>query len=104
MIREFSSPISPASRKRNILDVVQKSKKRKPTPADDNIDDIVVEYEHESDGTYTKMGGSFHVTPRNDTPVKSTIEETSIPDVNANVSNTDVNMNYGAQQSTIIPE
>ncbi|CAH1412249.1 unnamed protein product [Lactuca virosa] len=41
------------------------------------------------------MGSLFHVSPRKDTPVKSSIEETCIPNVNANVSNTDVNIDSG---------
>ncbi|CAI9269990.1 unnamed protein product [Lactuca saligna] len=50
------------------------------------------------------MGGSFLVSPRKDTSIKSTFEETSNPDVNANVSNSDVNISSIAQQTTRIPE
>lgn len=57
----------------------------------------------DSDMSDIQIKESYIVSPRKDTPVKSTFKETRIPSVTINVSNTDANINSGDQQQTIIP-
>ena len=97
MVRDISSPNSPASRKRSALDVVHKLKKWKQTPIKDKIDDVIVELDHDNDDNNKDIGGQFHVSPWKDTSIKSTFEATSTLDVNANISNMNVIIDSGAQ-------
>lgn len=97
VIWEISSPNSPTSRKRSTLDVVHKLKKWKQTPVENNKAVVVFKSDHDSDDTDTWMGGSFHVSPWRDIFVKSTFKETSNHEVNENLSNTNVNINFDLQ-------
>ena len=104
MSREVLPPGSPTSKKRQALDVAKKLKKRKPTLLEGQMENVIVDSDHDKDGTDTDIGGSFHTSPRMDTSIKLAIEEACIPDVNTHVSNKDVNINSGEQPSTSIPK
>ncbi|CAI9264459.1 unnamed protein product [Lactuca saligna] len=67
------------------------------------MENVMVETNVDSEDINYVMDGSFRISPRKDTSIKSTFNETSIPDVNANVSNTDANINSGEQPSTSLP-
>ena len=70
--------------------------KQKQTLVEDKIDNVVVESDHDSDGTDIEMGGQFRVSQQRDTSVKSIFKETRNPDLNENVSDMNVNINLGA--------
>ncbi|CAI9282257.1 unnamed protein product [Lactuca saligna] len=50
------------------------------------------------------LDGSFHVSPRKDTSVKSNFKEACTPNVNVNISNMDANINSGEQLITSLPK
>ncbi|CAI9290701.1 unnamed protein product [Lactuca saligna] len=56
------------------------------------------------DDLFNNDDETFCVSPRKDTTVESNFEETSILDVNVNVSDIDTNINFGEQIITSLPE
>lgn len=83
---------------------MQRLKKLKPTIVEEQMENVMVETDANSEDANYVMDGSFHISSRKDTSIKSNFNETSIPDVNVNVSNTDANINSGEQPSTSILE
>lgn len=104
MIKGVSTPDSPYTKKQKALEVVHRLKKFKPFLVDTQMMNVTLEPNYDSEGTEDALHGSFHVSPRKDTPVKSIFEETSNSDVNANISNVNANINSCEQTITSLPE
>lgn len=82
---------------------MQNLKKRKPTHIEDQIDNVVMESNHDNDVIDIDISGSFYISLRKDTFVKSTFEETSTPDVNENIFDMDANISSSKQTITSLP-
>ena len=95
-----------ATKKCRALDDVQNINKRKNEHAEVQFEEVIFKIENESDSNRSniQIEDSCNGSPRKDIPIKSTFEETRIPDVTTNISDTCVNIDSGAQPNTNTPE
>ncbi|CAI9281082.1 unnamed protein product [Lactuca saligna] len=86
------------------LGVSKNLMKFKPSFDEKEMENLIVGIDNDSEEKNDVIDGSLHILPRKDTSVKSTFKETSTPDVNLNIFDMDVNINFGKQPSTSLYE
>lgn len=99
-------PGSLASKKCQALDVAQQIKKRKHDQVRVALENVKGDTGNGSDSDMSdiRIEDSYIGSPRKDTPIKSTFEETRHLGVTVNVFDTDININSSDQQQITIPE
>lgn len=86
------------------MEVVQRLKTLKHCIVESPLTKVTVEYDYDREATEDPFQGSFCVSHRKDTSIKSIFEETSTPDVNKNIYDMDTNINFDEQPIISLPK